>query len=153
MAIIYHQVLIKSARLKIYDTITTQEGISGWWTTDCVVKPQVGFINEFRVKSQAHYRMKVIHLQSGLSVEWKCLNQHDDWSGTQLSFRLTDRNGETCLDFKHSGFFSENEAYASANYQWALDLTKLKEYCERSAPAVRDFKAEEMKAPVHVVKN
>jgi uncharacterized protein YndB with AHSA1/START domain len=132
MAIIYHQILIKAVRSKIYEAITTQGGISRWWTADCVVKPEVGFINEFRIGTQAHYKMKVIHLQSGYSVEWKCLNQHDDWSGTQLSFHLADKGEHTCLDFKQTGFSSESEAYASSNYQWARHLTLLKEYCEET---------------------
>ena len=132
MAMIYHQILIKAVRTKIYEAITTQAGIAWWWTTDCVVKPEVGFINEFRIGTLAHYKMKVIHLQSGHSVEWKCLNQHDDWSGTQLSFHLTDKGEQTCLDFKQTGFTSENEAYATSNYQWARHLTLLKEYCEKT---------------------
>ena len=117
MAVIYHQILIKAVRSTVYEAITTQEGISQWWTPDCVVKPQVGFINEFRIGTQAHYKMKVVHLQPGHSVEWKCLNQHDDWSGTQLSFHLTDKGEYTCLDFKHTGFLSEDDTYATSNYE------------------------------------
>jgi uncharacterized protein YndB with AHSA1/START domain len=130
MAIIYHQVVIKANRSKIYEAITTQGGLSRWLTPDCVVKPEVGFMNEFRIGTEAHHRMKVVLLQSGHSVEWKCMNQHDDWSGTQLSFHLTEKGGQTCLDFKHTGFSSENEAYAASNYRWAGFLTSLKVYCE-----------------------
>lgn len=153
MPIIYHQILIKAIRPKVYEALTTQEGFTQWWTPDCVVKPQVGFINEFRLGTQSHYRMKVIHLQPGLSVEWKCLNQHDDWSGTQLSFHLTERGGNTCLDFKHSGFSTENEAYASSNYQWAMHLTQLKEFCERGERTTAGPKTEDTKVPVQVGKD
>jgi uncharacterized protein YndB with AHSA1/START domain len=134
MAIIYHQVLISAVRSRIYDAITTQEGISEWWTADCLVKPVVGFINEFRIDPQTHYRMKVVHLQPGLSVEWKCVNQHDDWSGTQLSFHLVDKGPETLLDFKHTGFTTENEEYAISNFRWAKYLMMLRDFCEKSGP-------------------
>ncbi|HEY6950831.1 MAG TPA: SRPBCC domain-containing protein [Bacteroidota bacterium] len=132
MAMIYHQLQIQAAAAKVYEALTTQDGISKWWTADCVVKPEVGFTNEFRIGTQAHYRMRVIHLAPGHSVEWKCLNQHDDWSGTQISFHLTEKAGITCLDFKHQGFPTESEAFGASSYQWALQLRTLKEYCESS---------------------
>ncbi len=133
MAIIYHRIPIRAIKSKVFDALTTQEGISQWWTSDCVVKPVVGFVNEFRFGGEAHYRMKVVLLQPGRSVEWKCLNQHDDWSGTQVSFVLTDRGDYTFLDLKHTGFLAENEEYASINYQWGIYLTMLKQFCEGDA--------------------
>jgi uncharacterized protein YndB with AHSA1/START domain len=130
MAIIYHQVSIGVHRDRLYEALTTREGLSKWWTAECVAKPEVGFVNEFHDGPQFNHRMKVIHLQSGHSVEWKCVDQHDDWTGTQVSFRLTDRGDQTCLDFKHTGFAVENESYAASNYRWAVYLTNLKRYCE-----------------------
>lgn len=132
MALLYHQIMIKAGRPKIYEILTTQEGASLWFGPDCIFKPQVGFVNEFGIANQSRYKMKVIHLQPGLSVEWKCVNQHDDWSGTQLSFHLSDKNGYTCLDFKQSGFATESESYAASNYQWAILLTLLKQVCEKA---------------------
>jgi len=135
MALIYHQVLIKANRARIYEILTTQEGASMWFGPDCTIKPQVGFVNEFAIGG-AHYKMKVIHLQPGSSVEWKCVNQHDDWSGTQLSFHLADKGEYTCLDFKHTGFATESESYAATNYQWAMLLTLLTQVCEKSESPV-----------------
>jgi hypothetical protein len=149
MAIIYHQVLIHAVRSKVYEAIITQGGLSTWWTRDCVVKPEVGFVNEFRIGPQAHYRMKVVHLQPGLSVEWKCINQHDDWSGTQLSFHLADKEGQTCLDFKQTGFTSENEAYATSNFQWAKYLAILKEFCEAGGNHDENLKSNVPPAALH----
>ncbi len=135
MALIYHQLMIKTSRPKIYEMLTTQEGASLWFGSDSVFKPQVGFVNEFSIPNQGRYKMKVIHLQPGFSVEWKCVNQHDDWSGTQLSFRLTDKSGYTCLDFKHTGFVTESDAYAVTNFQWALQLALLRQACEKAETA------------------
>ncbi len=132
MALIYHQFTIKASRPRIYEILTTQEGAALWFGPDSVFKPQVGFVNEFGIPNQGRYKMKVIHLQPGFSVEWKCVNQHDDWTGTQLSFHLADKNGSTCVDFKQSGFVTESEAYAAANFQWALLLALLRQVCEKN---------------------
>ena len=152
MAIIYHQVLINAVRAKIYEALTTQEGVAQWWTSDCIVKPQVGFVNEFGIGTRTHYRMRVVHLQPPFSVEWKCLNQHDDWSGTQLSFHLTDRGDLTCVDFKHSGFTSESEAFGAANFQWARQLLLLKEFCETGENANNNARVEVPATALHVAK-
>lgn len=149
MAIIYHQVTIKAVRPKIYEAITTQAGLSRWLTPDCVVKPEVGFVNEFRFGTDAHYRMKIVLLQPGLSVEWKCMNLHDDWSGTQLAFHLADKGGQTCLDFKHTGFSNENEEYAASNYRWAGFLRTLKEYCESADIQSHSAKLDEPVIAIH----
>ena len=69
MAIIYHRIPIKASKPSVFEAITSQEGISQWWTSDCVVKPVVGFVNEFRFGAETHYRMKVVLLQPGRSVE------------------------------------------------------------------------------------
>jgi uncharacterized protein YndB with AHSA1/START domain len=130
MAIIYHRIPIRADKSRVFDAITTQEGFTQWWTSDCVVKPTVGFINEFRLGAEAHYRMRVILLQPGRSVEWKCLNQHDDWSGTQISFVVTEKGNYSYLDMKHTGFTVENEEYGSINYLWGQYLAALKHYCE-----------------------
>ncbi len=130
MAIIYHRIPIRAEKAKVFEALTTQEGFAQWWTSDCVVKPTVGFINEFRLGPEAHYRMKVILLQPGRAVEWKCLNQHDDWSGTQISFVVTEKGEYTYLDLKHTGFTAENEEYGSINFQWGQYLALLKHYCE-----------------------
>ena len=130
MAIIYHRIPIRADKSKVFEAITTQEGFVQWWTSDCVVKPAVGFINEFRIGTEAHYRMKVILLQPGRAVEWKCLNQHDDWSGTQVSFVVTEKGEYTYLDMKQTGLSGENEEYGFINYQWGQYLASLKRFCE-----------------------
>ncbi|HTP12993.1 MAG TPA: SRPBCC domain-containing protein [Bacteroidota bacterium] len=133
MATIYHRIPIRAEKSKVFEALTTQEGFTHWWTQDCVVKPAVGFINEFRIGPDAHYRMKVILFQPGRSVEWKCLNQHDDWSGTQVSFIVTEKGEYTYLDMRHTGLTGENEEYGSINFQWGQYLALLKHYCEAEA--------------------
>ena len=70
MAEIYHQVVIRANGETIYNAVTTQEPLSRWWIADCTVKPEVGFVNEFRVEGHGVNKMKVVDLQPGRRVEW-----------------------------------------------------------------------------------
>ncbi|WP_461489772.1 SRPBCC family protein [Pontibacter sp. HJ8] len=130
MANIYHQVLIQADRHTVFEAVTTQKGLSGWWVADCKVLPEVGFVNEFMVAGHGSNKMKVLVLQPDTFVEWECVNDNDDWTGTHLTFALSDKGDFTCLDFKHIGYPAEDEVYATCNFHWARHLTMLKNLCE-----------------------
>lgn len=130
MAEIYHQVLIGASRQRVYDALTTHYGLSKWWAADCTVKAEVGFINLFRIAGHVNNRMKIVALDPAKYVEWECVNEHDKWGGTHIKYALSEKDGFTCLDFKHTGFADTDEFYATCNYQWGRHLNMLKEYCE-----------------------
>ena len=45
---IRHAFIIKAPLEKVYENITTQEGLSKWWTQETIARPEVGFLNEFK---------------------------------------------------------------------------------------------------------
>ena len=58
MKTIFHQVLIKSTLEVVYKAVIAREGLSDWWLMDCVIKPERGFINEFRNRGFVVNKMK-----------------------------------------------------------------------------------------------
>jgi len=150
MPTIFHRVLIRADRAKIYDAITTKEGLSKWWIADCIAKPEIGFINESKVGKHVHNKMKVIDLKPGTSVEWECLNEKDAWTGTHVTFELSEKGDFSCMDFKHKGYKNQDGFFATCNYHWGRHLTMLKNFCETGKAQV-DKKKEikEVKAVRH----
>ena len=130
MADIYHQVLIDAPVEEIYRAITTQEGLSQWWLKDCLVKPEVGFVNIFRLPNGITNKMKVAELNKNEYVQWDCLNEANAWSGTKVMFEISTKGELGCLDFRHKGYKRPNQFYATCNYHWARHLSMLKAYCE-----------------------
>ncbi|MFD2515407.1 SRPBCC domain-containing protein [Pontibacter locisalis] len=130
MANIYHQVLIHASCATVYEAITTQKGLSEWWIADCKVKPEVGFVNEFHTEGHANVYMKVLTLQPDSFVKWEGVESGDAWTGTHVTFALSEKSDFTCLDFKHTGYADEDELYATCNYHWARHLYMLKVLCE-----------------------
>lgn len=39
MAGIKHNLIINATSRKVYDAITLQEGLAGWWTVDTIARP------------------------------------------------------------------------------------------------------------------
>ena len=99
--------------LAVYNAITTQVGIRGWWTECCVVGKEVGAHSAFVFPHGNFFAvMRITALKKNKLVEWRCLEcQHDekmgyrdlhDWVGTKISFRLKPLGRtQTQLEFTH----------------------------------------------------
>ncbi|MBK8405323.1 MAG: SRPBCC domain-containing protein [Saprospiraceae bacterium] len=53
-----------------------------------------------------------------------------DWDGSKVGFRLTDKNNVTEIQFYHTGWKEANEHYRISNYCWAMYLRLLKRCLE-----------------------
>lgn len=141
MESIFHQLIIESDVQSVYKAVSEQEGLSKWWIADCTVKPEIGFINHFRLDHYVDNKMKVINLEPHKLVIWECIEGEVEWIGTLVTFELEEFKGNTKLSFKHSNWAGQTEFYASCNFHWARHLTMLKEYCESQIDQI-DYKRE-----------
>ncbi len=126
---IRHNVIIKTTPEKVYEAITTQEGLANWWAKQTIAKPEVGFVNIFTFGTFRN-EMKVIILNPDKKVEWKCINSIEEWIDTNISFDLEEKNGHTLLRFTQSGWRAVTDTFAGCNYDWGRFMTSLKLFCE-----------------------
>lgn len=122
-------VVIKAAPEKIYNAITTQEGIESWWCKHTTAKPEEGFVNIF-VFGKFQNEMKVTSLIPDKKVEWKCINSIEEWVGTTISFELEVKERNTLVRFTHAGWRAATDTFAGCTYDWALFMKSLKSFCE-----------------------
>jgi len=132
MAEIRHNVVIKATPEKIYQAVTTQEGLANWWAKQTTAKPDVGFVNTFTFGTFRN-EMKVILLNPNKKVEWKCINSIEEWMDTNISFDLEEKEGRTLLRFTHSGWRAVTDTFAGCTYDWGRFMTSLKSFCETGA--------------------
>jgi uncharacterized protein YndB with AHSA1/START domain len=132
MADIRHNLTIKVAHEQVYKAITTKEGLEAWWCKQTTAKPEVGFVNVFNF-GQSTLQMKVTNLVPNQKVNWDCMNTGDEWMGTNVSFELEEKNGNTLLRFAHSNWAAVTDHFASCSYDWAKFLHSLKMLCETGA--------------------
>lgn len=127
---IEHINYIKSPIAAVYKTLTTQEGLHDVWTTELIVKPEVGFINEFDFGDNDTTKMKVLELSPNKRILWECVDSDPEWIGTKISFDLTEKDGVTAVVLKHFDWRELTEFYQWCNYNWAMFLLSLKNHCE-----------------------
>ncbi len=129
MAEIRHNVAIKATAEKIYNAVTTQEGIEGWWCKHTTARPELGFMNIF-IFGEFRNEMKVTVLEPNKKVEWKCIASINEWVDTTISFELEAKAGKTLLRFTHGNWKAVTDMFAACNYDWALFMKSLKSFCE-----------------------
>ena len=127
---IFHRIDINAGRQAVYEAITTREGQSKWWIVNCEVRPEIGYVNILHITDAWANYMRVVDLQPDRRVEWLCLNENDEWSGTQIIFEIAEQNNLCFLNFHHNGFRAETEFMATCSYHWARHLWILKHLCE-----------------------
>lgn len=127
---IYHRLLIEAPAETVYEALTTQKGLQGWWTPETIAKPEVGSIARFAFGPDYFKEMKIEELKPYSKVKWLCLKAQEEWIGTTLSFELEPHAKGTVLLFHHDGWKAFTPEFASCSYDWALFFRSLKLLCE-----------------------
>ena len=149
---IQHTILIAAKAEKVYDAITSQEGLSAWWTPGATAKAEINSLARFPFGDGYFKEMKIVTLIPGLLVKWNCIKGDKEWIDTSLSFRLEAGNDKTLLSthpevkgqidqlgesenitlliFQHENWKDYTPMFAECNYTWSRFLWSLKLLCE-----------------------
>ena len=71
MADILHRVGVRTpSPEKVYEALTTVDGLAGWWTDDTTGSPEVGGVLEFRFPAGG-FDMEVVDRRDTERVTWR----------------------------------------------------------------------------------
>jgi uncharacterized protein YndB with AHSA1/START domain len=126
MKSIYHRLVIKASPETVYNALTSEEGLSGWWTPETRAKPETGTIARFAFGPDYFKEMKVTRLEPQRRVEWLCLKGYEEWIGTTVTFELEPADTGTRLLLHHDGWKEYTSGFAGCSYDWALFLRSLR---------------------------
>ena len=83
MAGILHRVGVRTPTPeKVYDALTTVDGLAGWWTDDTKGSSEVGGTLEFRFPPVGGFDMEVTDLRPPERVSWRVSGGPGEWVGT-----------------------------------------------------------------------
>jgi uncharacterized protein YndB with AHSA1/START domain len=130
MAEIVHRVGIACSPGEVFDALTTNDGLSRWWTNDTSGAGDVGSIIEFRFNGMGP-DFEVVELQTDALVRWKHSGETPvAWIGTEISFQLTSEDSQTYVLFLHSNWKERSDFMGHCSTKWAVFLLSLKEAIE-----------------------
>jgi uncharacterized protein YndB with AHSA1/START domain len=144
MVDIRHRVVVGAPMSRVYEAVSTPEGLSGWWTRDGVRGDATeGSRLEFFFGMPAPAAvMEVTGRNPDGRVSWECVDGADEWIGTKLSFDLKQTADGTVVNFTHGEWRGSSEFMAHCSARWAYFLLSLKSLVEsgRGTPFPEDLK-------------
>ncbi len=130
MTDINHQVGIKASPETIYELLTTDSGLSQWWTNDISGAGVVGSVIKFRFNGGGP-DFSVSQLVPNKSVVWKHVGSVPEaWVGTEILFQLRVEDNQTLVRFIHSNWKESTNFLAHCSTKWAVFLLSLKDAAE-----------------------
>lgn len=143
---INHELLISASIQTIYDALTSERGLSNWWTRSELLTENV---IRFHFGPDYFKEMEIVR-QSPTEINWSCIAATEEWIGTTVSFKLKsaskpeilqtnpeiigqfkqNESNSTLLLFSHDNWQKQTQMLAECNYTWAMFLRSLKSYCE-----------------------
>lgn len=127
---ITHRIGIACFPDEVFDALTTDAGLSRWWTTDTSGAAAAGSIIEFRFNGMGP-DFEVVELQPGSPVRWRHSGDvPGPWMGTEESFQLKNEGSQTYVLFSHSNWRERSEFMGHCSTKWAVFLLSLKEMLE-----------------------
>ncbi|EKE70214.1 SRPBCC family protein [Gallaecimonas xiamenensis] len=135
-----NNMLLCAPAARVYDALTTQHGIAGWWTRSCEVGARVGEL--VRIKFGETFKvMRIESLRPQSEVRWNVvdaqlvvpgLTRTNEWIGTTILFQLSSPSESTTrLDLEHIGLTQQIECYEVCSQGWGQFLESLKSYVEK----------------------
>jgi uncharacterized protein YndB with AHSA1/START domain len=131
-----HQVNIKATPDSVYKAISTQEGLSSFWTDDTKAESKVGSVASFGFGGPSQ-RMRVDELAPGKRVKWTGLPDFPNWENTTVTWDIKPAdNGQTSVTFGHRDWPASVTAHdlGSINYTWGMIVDRLRQYAETGKP-------------------
>ena len=135
---IAHNLSIKAEPETVYKAVSTNEGIAGWWSKDCVVGESEGTDSKLKFDKQGklvEMTFKTTHLNHNTKVLWECTeNPNPAWIGTRISTEITKTPTGCDVLFSHRNFdekWKGAEPFEMTKQGWNHFIASLVSYCEK----------------------
>jgi hypothetical protein len=134
---ILHRVGIDARPERVFEALTTIEGLRGWWVSETTGNAGIGGTIDF-----GFCQMQVVEAAPSQRVLWRCVGGPPEWVRTEVSFDLVWKEAQTIILFSHANWKEPVEFMYHCSTKWATFLLSLRDLLEKSDghPAPRDVK-------------
>ena len=125
-----HTFHIDSTFDKVFNALSTIEGLSGWWTKNTTGSCMVGDTITFTF-GQFSMSKTVTKSKKNELVQWKCSGDNPDWKDTIIEFRFSENDNKVKIEFSHTGFSESYKGLPHINFTWGRFMVSLRDLCEK----------------------
>jgi uncharacterized protein YndB with AHSA1/START domain len=126
MAEIKHRVGINGSAAQVYALLTTDTGLSRWWTSDARGAGEVGSMIHFRF-AETIVDFEVVELIPDRLVRWHHSGEMPPaWMGSKIVFELQQQDKQTIVLFSHYDWQNSDDFLAHCSTKWGIFMMSLK---------------------------
>src|SRR5262245_30224098 len=127
---IYHDFPINAAKRKVFQAVSTPQGLDSWWTKTCAGSPSEGVDYKLGFGAEEELIAVVTQCVPDALFEFRLTKADSDWQTSRVGFELAEQGGGTTVKFHHVDWPEANEHYRISCFCWAMYLRLLKRYVE-----------------------
>lgn len=135
---IEHEIKIDASPEKVFDALTTPDGVKAWHNPGAEGSGEVGSTWVFGFADHPEFAWDVVYSDAPSQVVWRCVRGPGDSVGTTATFTLSPtEDGRTLLEHVHAGWPGTHGNYRKCNTTWGVLLHHLRDFAETgdAAPA------------------
>lgn len=117
---------IKTTPEKLYEALTTQKGLAGWYTPEAKAEQKEGSTIELAFPPLTTLEFRVEELKENDHVLWSGIQVPSDWKKAQIRFDIIPDENMVMLQFTQSGLPPAYDSLSSFAYLWGQYLRSIK---------------------------
>ena len=133
MTAILMQMDVDAPAERVWQALSTPEGIRAWWTTQADVEGDV--IKLSFPDAPMTWDLRTEEASEGCRLHWRCVGGPPPWVGTDIVFELSPGEGATLVRFDHTGWQDAEEMVRIVTFGWGQILPRLKQSAETGQPS------------------
>lgn len=131
MAEIHHEIKIDAPTQRVFDALSSREGLKGWHATAATGSGAVGTEWTFTHDDGPEFAWHIHKSEAPQRIEWRCTKGPGDSVGTTVTFTISDTDdGRTLVEHVHAGWPGAHGNFRKCNTLWAVLLHRLRQHVE-----------------------
>lgn len=130
MAKVKHRVGIRESIDTVFQTLTTNEGFSGWWASSADIEAEVGGRADLTFLELTVLSFEYKELVPNKVVQLKCSSGPGPWQDSELLFELEHSDDQVFLTLTHQNDDASEDDFLYFCTKWPIYLLSLRDLVE-----------------------